>query len=451
MAKTALGPPGCDLLTDLENARRFAQEHGEDLRHVPKWRQWLVWDRKRWCPDETGEVQRRAKATVRALYDSASKIRDSDKRRKLTGYALAAQRAARIAGLVELAKSEPGMAVTPAQLDTDPWLLNVENGTLDLRTGTLREHRPDDLITKLAPVEYDPKATCLTWEAFLKRIMAGDDARIRYVQKIVGYALTGDAREQCFFILHGTGANGKTTMTTAVAKVLGGYARHTPTETLLVKRNDTIPNDVARLHGARFVTAAEAECNRKLAEALIKQLTGGDKIAARFLHGEWFEFTPTFKLLLAVNHKPVIQGTDYAIWRRVRLIPFEVTIPESEQDKTLPEKLERERAGILRWAVEGCLAWQKEGLEPPKAVTEATAEYRDEMDTVGTFIDECCSRDPGVETPSKRLYERYSRWCAEHAERPMSKADFGARLAERGFTPGRTNAGRFWRGLSVTG
>jgi len=440
-----------ESLTDLENARRFAEAHGKDLRYVSKSHRWIVWDGKRWRPDDTGEVQRRAKATVRALYGVACGISDPDKRAKARKYALAAQHAGRIAGMIELARSEPTIPVTPEALDTDPWLLNVENGTFDLRAGQLREHRREDLITKIAPVQYDPAAKCPTWEAFLRRVMADDAGLIRYMQKAVGYALTGDVREQCLFIAHGTGANGKTTTFTTVAAVIGGYAAHTPTETLLVKRSDTIPNDVARLHGMRFVTAAEAECHRRLAEALVKQMTGGDKMAARFLHGEWFEFTPTFKLFLAVNHKPIVQGTDHAIWRRIRLIPFTVTIPESEQDKTLPEKLRAESAGILRWAVEGCLLWQREGLEPPRAVTEATADYRDEMDTVGAFIDECCVRDPKAETPTPRLYDAYSLWCAANEEKAMSKADFGARLAEKEFTPGRTKTKRFWRGLAVTG
>jgi len=440
-----------NVLTDLENARRFAEQHRDSVRHMAKSRQWLVWDGKRWVPDGAAEVQRRAKETVRALHTAAMKVKDSGDREKRLRHAISAQSAKRIAGMIELAKSEPGIPVTPDQLDTDPWLLNVENGTLDLHTGELRKHRREDLITKIAPVVYDANAACPKWEEFLDRVMAGDSDRVRYVQKILGYALTGDASEQCFFILHGTGANGKTTLMMAAAGAAGGYSQHTPTETLLVKRSDSIPNDVARLYGARLVTAAEAECNRQLAEALVKQLTGGDKIAARFLHGEFFEFAPTFKLFLAVNHKPLIRGTDHAIWRRVRLIPFDVTIPDSEQDKTLPAKLEAERAGILRWAVEGCLAWQQEGLEPPKAVTEATADYRNEMDTVGEFMDECCTLDPEAETPTKRLHDRYSEWCTANGEKPMSKTDFGTRLSERGFTPGRTNSGRFWRGLSVTG
>lgn len=440
-----------DSLTDLENAARFAETHGNDLRYVAKWRNWIVWDGQRWRRDDTGEVQRRAKETARDIYEATAAIKDSEKRTKQRKLALAAQSAKRIGAMIDLARSEPGIPVTPDLLDTDPWLLNVENGTLDLRTGGLRPHRPDDLITKIAPVRYEPGARCPTWDAFLRRVLGGDAELTRYMQKAVGYALTGDAREQCLFIAHGTGANGKTTTFTTVAAVIGGYAVHTPTETLLVKRNDTIPNDVARLHGTRFVTAAEAECNRRLAEALVKQMTGGDKIAARFLHGEWFEFMPTFKLFLAVNHKPTVEGTDHAMWRRIRLIPFTVTIPESEQDKMLPEKLRAESMGILRWAVEGCLLWQQEGLEPPEVVAAATQDYRDEMDTAGGFIDECCVRDPQAETPPARLYDRYTQWCAGNGEKPMSKANLAARLAEKGFTRGRTKARRFWRGLAVTG
>jgi putative DNA primase/helicase len=424
--------------TDLGNARRFAHEHKKDLRYVAKSKKWLVWDGKRWRYDDTQQVQLRAKQTVTGLFADADSLTDTGERKERLKFAIQAQAAGRIAGMMELAKSEPGIPITQDQLDADPWFLTVENGTLDLKTGQLREHRREDLITKLAPVTYDKNAQCPTWEAFLKRIMAGDEARIRYIQKALAYALTGDTREQCFFILHGTGANGKSTLTTVVASVAGGYSQHTPTETLLVRRTASsgINNDVARLHGARLVTAAEAECNRA--------------VSARFLHGEFFDFEPTFKLFLAVNHRPVIKGTDHAIWRRVKLIPFDVTIPEDEQDKTLPAKLEAERAGILRWLVEGCAAWQREGLEPPEAVQAATADYRDQMDTVGAFIDECCVRDAAGEVTAARLYECYGHWCRTNSESALSKIDFGARLSEKGFTPRRTNTGRFWRGLVVT-
>jgi putative DNA primase/helicase len=445
-----------NMMSDLGNAQRFAREHKQDLRYVAKSKKWLVWDGMRWKYDDTQQVQHRAKQTIESLYAEADALTDTGEKAKRIRFAIQAQAAGRIAGMIDLAKSEPGIPITQNALDTDPWLLTVENGTLDLRTGTLREHRREDLITKLAPVKYDPEATCPTWEAFLKRIMAGDEGLIRYIQKALGYALTGDTREQCFFILHGTGANGKSTLTTVVAKVAGGYSQHTPTETLLVRHttNAGINNDVARLHGARMVTAAEAECNRSLAEALVKQVTGGDRVTARFLHGEFFDFVPGFKLFLAVNHRPIVKGTDHAIWRRVRLIPFVVTIPEDQQDRGLPNKLEAEQAGILRWLVEGCSAWLREGLEAPEAVTNATTEYRNDMDSVGAFIDECCIRDPEAEVPTARLFDRYLEWCQRTAEASLSKVEFGARLGEKGFTSGRKKTDgktvRLWRGLGVT-
>jgi putative DNA primase/helicase len=438
--------------TDLDNARRFASTHHQDLRYVAKFKQWLVWDGKRWKTDDTQQVQRRAKQTIEALTAEASALSDNDVAKKeRMRFALWSQAAGRIAGMIDLAKSEPGIPITTDELDRDPWLLTVVNGTLDLRTGTLREHQQSDLITKLSPVIYDEQATCSMWEAFLKRIMEGDADMIRYIQKALGYALTGDTREQVFFILHGTGANGKSTLTTVVAKAAGDYSQHTPTKTLLVSRNSDsgINNDVARLRGARLVTAAEAECNGVMAEALVKQLTGGDKVTARFLHGEFFDFVPSFKLFLAVNHKPIIKGTDHAIWRRVRLIPFDVTIPEDQWDRNLPEKLESERAGILRWLVEGCVAWQREGLKPPLRVLAATDNYRDEMDTVGAFVDECCIKDPGGEVTAARLFERYIAWCQQQSEKALSKMDFGARLTEKGFRPARTRTARLWRGLVV--
>jgi putative DNA primase/helicase len=334
-------------------------------------------------------------------------------------------------------------------LDADPWLLNVQNGTLDLRTGKLRKHRREDLMTKLAPVAYEAQAAAPTWEVFLHRIFGGDADLIRFVQKAVGYSLTGSTQEQCLFILYGTGANGKSTFLNVVSTMLGKYASHTPTETLLVNRSDGVRNDLARLQGARFVTAVEAEGGRRLAEAQVKQLTGGDKVTARYLYQEHFEFYPTFKIWLAVNHKPTIQGTDHAIWRRIRLIPFTVTIPEPERDKRLMEKLLAELPGILRWAVKGGLAWQQEGLEPPLAVKEATGRYRAEMDTVAQFILERCITGPDEQVSTGDLYAEYAGWCAQVGEQALSPKAFAGVLREQGFTPSRTKKERLWRGLAL--
>jgi putative DNA primase/helicase len=235
---------------------------------------------------------------------------------------------------------------------------------------------------------------------------------IRFVQRAVGYSLTGSTNEQCLFILYGSGANGKSTFLNTISAMLGDYARQTPTDTLLVKRGDGISNDVARLHGARFVSAMEVDNGRRLAEAQVKQLTGGDLMAARYLYQEFFEFRPQFKLFMGVNHTPVIQGTDHGIWRRIHLVPFTVTIAKEDQDKRLVEELHAERSGILRWAVEGCLTWQAEGLEPPTAVAEATEEYRAEMDVLARFLLECRDVGPEARVATGLLYARYVGWCA---------------------------------------
>jgi putative DNA primase/helicase len=436
-------------LTDLGNARWLMARHGQNVHYVPQWGKWLVWDERRWAVDDTRAVERCAKETVLAMHAAWSRVQDDDQRCKLLQHALRSQAEARLNAMVGLARSEPGIAITPDTLDADPWLLTVQNGTLHLRTGELRPHRREDLMTKVAPVAYEAQAAAPTWEAFLHRIFGGDADLIRFVQKAVGYSLTGSIQEQCMFILYGTGANGKSTFLNAVNRMLGEYASHTPTETLLVNRSDGVRNDLARLQGARFVTAVEAEGGRRLAEAQVKQLTGGDKVTARYLYQEHFEFYPTFKLWLAVNHKPLIQGTDHAIWRRIRLIPFTVTIPEAERDKQLEEKLLAELPGILRWAVEGCLAWQHEGLEPPRAVTGATGEYRVEMDVIAAFIRECCESGATQVARARALYAAYCAWCAAVGETPVPQKRFGEELKQRGFTAGKHQGDRCWRGIGL--
>lgn len=436
-------------LTDLGNAERLVQMHGHNLRYCHPWNRWFGWDRVRWREDDTGAVIRLAKSTVRSIYREAADTDDDAVRKDLAKHARASEARSRIDAMIDLASSETGIPVLPDELDTDHWLLNVQNGTVDLRTGELRGHQREDLITRVLPVEYDPEASAPAFLSFLERIFAGNLELIAFVRRVAGYILTGDTSEQCIFIFHGTGANGKSTLIKILIDLLGEYASQTSTDTLLAKRNDTVPNDIAALRGARLVAATETEDGRRLAESLVKQLTGGDRIAARFMRAEWFEFVPTFKIIMATNHKPVIRGTDHAIWRRIRLVPFDVTIPDDQQDRRLPEKLQEELPGILAWAVQGCLEWQREGLGVPDVVVQATNEYRSDMDVLGGWINDRCVISPEMATPAKELYASYTSWCDENGEHAMAQQALGRRLKERGFEQVKTKHARMWQGLGL--
>src|SRR5918994_256767 len=435
-------------LTDLGNAERFVADHGENVRYCYPWGKWLIWSRSRWQRDEAGRVHRLAKETVRAIYREASDAEDEDRRKALAKHGARSEGADKIKAMLELAKSE--VPAAPDELDADALLLNVLNGTIDLRSGKLREHRREDLITRVAPVEYVPEAPAPTWEAFLERVLPGEELR-GFVQRAAGYSATGETSEQCMFIDHGSGANGKSTFQETVSAALGDYAMRTPTETLLVKRPGGVPNDVARLMGARFVAASETEEGRRLAESLVKDLTGQDTISARFMWAEWFDFKPTHALHLSTNHKPEIRGTDAAIWRRIRLIPWGVTIPSAEQDRKLAEKLRDELPAVLAWIVRGCLAWQREGLQAPEEVRQATKAYRAEMDVLAAFLADCCVRDEDEEAFAGELWGAWKRWCEETGEQAGTQKRFGGRIAERGFLNHRdSRTGRkVWSGLSL--
>jgi P4 family phage/plasmid primase-like protien len=440
-------------LTDLGNAERLVRAHGLDLRYCHRWGTWLVYDGQRWRTDETDEVARRAKTTVRAIAFEAAVAADERSRRDLMSHARRSEAESRLRALVALAESEPGIPITPDEIDRDPWLLNVANGTIDLRTGELRPHRREDWLTKLTPIDYDPAAGCPTWLAFLDRVMAGRAELVDYWQRVLGYALTGDVGEQVLFFLHGAGSNGKTTLLNVVLALVGDYGKQAPPDLLLAKRGDgNHPTEIADLLGARVVTTVEVEDGRRLAESLVKQLTGGDRLKARFMRQDFFEFDARFKLFLAANHRPVIRGTDHAIWRRVRLIPFDVTIPPAERDRTLPEKLRAELPGILAWAVQGCLAWQREGLGLPDAVASATQSYRAEMDTLADFLAERCVLTETATATSKALFAAYRAWCEETGEKAMTQKAFTTRLSEHGLRPGRAPGGtRIWTGIGLTG
>jgi len=419
--------------TDLGNARRLVRRHGENIRYCHAWGTWLLWRGTHWEHDRNEEIQRLARDTVASVYAEAAQAGDDDRRKALAKWALKSESRSRLVNMVETAKAE--IYVLHNDLDADLGLLNCLNGTIDLRTGAIRPHSQEDLITKLCPTTYNPDMDCPLWEAFLWRIMGGNQGLIDFLQRAIGYSLTGLITEQCLFFMYGVGANGKSTFVNTIASMLGDYAQKAPTEMLMAKYNATIPNDIARLPGSRFVVAAEIEEGRRLAESLVKDLTGGDTMVARYLHQEFFEFKPTHKLWVYGNHKPIIKGTDEGIWRRMRLIPFEVTIPKAEQDEALCTKLQDELPGILAWAVRGCMEWQRDGLGMPAAVQDATQAYRAEMDTITAFLTECCIVDPNGNYAARasHLYKAYAEWCKNNGESAISGTRFGNTLRERGF------------------
>lgn len=423
--------------TDVGAARAVVALHGRDLRYVHG-QGWRVWNGTAWPEDRTGEVMARAKATAEALLHAAVEISDKAVREAAVKWALRRFSEAGLSAMVNLAASEPGVAVTREQFDTDLMAFNVQNGTLDLRTGALRPHRRSDMISKITHVEFDPDATCATFDAFLTRNLDGRQPLIEFLRRMVGYALTGDTRERKLFLTHGPTAGGKTTFANLLRDLFGDYAVQAPADALLARRRDEHPTAIASMEGARLVCACEVDEGRRLAEALVKQITGRDRVSSRRMRQDYSEFTPTFKILIAANHLPVIRGTDSAIWARVDLIPFTISIPPEEQDKTLPDKLRGELPGILNWALAGCLAWQQDGLQEPQDVTDATEHYRADMDVIRAFLDQECVEVEGASVGKGALYKAYSEWCMANGEEALSQKLFGSRLADRHVNEGRT-------------
>lgn len=433
-------------LTDTGNGIRLVRRHGRDLRYCHPFGRWYVWDQTRWAPDDTGGVARAAKDTADAIWDEAKDEQDEEKRKLIRRWAARSEGAAGLKNMMWCAQSEADVVVRPAELDFDPWALNVENGTLDLRSGRLLAHDRADLITKVCPVEYHPDAEAPIWDAFLKRIMGGDDDLISFLQRAIGYSLTGVTDEECMFIPYGTGANGKSKFLGAIRSMVGGYGQKLPRETLMAKSyGGGIPNDIAAMQGIRFAPAIETGERRRLDEEQVKELTGGDTVSARFLHAEFFEFKPVAKIWLATNHKPKVDGTDEGIWRRIRLVPFQITIPEDERDPDLGRKLDQELPGILGWAVKGCLAWQQEGLTPPETITSATQAYRAEEDDLADFLDAECILATSKWATSKAIHARFEDYTGEK----ISKKELGHLLNQRGFVPCVKQQQRAWQGLGL--
>ncbi len=444
---------GAFAFTDLGNAERFINQHLTDIRYNPIIKSWLIWDGKRWREDAASRIYNLARKTIRSIPKEADAYPDGDPRRaEVLKWAAKSESKERIKALVELAQHDPAIIIEPSELDQNQWLLNCLNGTLNLKTGEIQEHKNEDLITKLAPVKFNPEAICPKWQQFLNEIFQDNAELIRYIQKITGYSLTGSTKEQDFYLFYGTGANGKSTFIRIIMDLLGrDYAKQTAATALLLKQHETAGEEIAVLDGARLVATVEVDDGKRLAESLVKQLTGGDSVRVRRLYANSFEFIPTFKLIMVCNHKPRISGTDSGIWRRVKLVPFSVQIPEHRQDPDLAEKLKEELPGILNWCIEGCLKWQEQGLHIPEEVDAATTSYRVESDAIGAFMDECIiTTNYNARTQAATLYKAYKDWTENAGEYSLSMRRFNDRLRDRGFTCHASTGNRkFWKGIGL--
>lgn len=459
------GPDG-EPMNDLGNARRLVKKHGETIRFCHDAGKWYCWDGRRWVKDETSEIVRKAKCVVDDMLRQAVAMRSAaesktddaalEAAKSFERHAVSSGNHRRILALISQAESEPGITILAGELDADHWAFNCANGTIDLRTGELRQHNRADLISKISEIKYDANALCPLWERFIGDVFRDDGDLVNFVHRACGYTLTGDTREQLFFILHGCGSNGKSTFITVLRDILGDYETKTTTDTLVEKNNSSNTNDLAALRGARLVSAIETSAGKRLAEALVKELTGQDAVTARFLYQEFFTFIPVFKLWLACNHVPIIQGQDIAIWRRIRLIPFGVQFQDADhptgpyKDKALSEKLKSEHEGILAWLVRGCLDWRRDGLSTASAVQTATGKLQQDMDVLGEFLAECCVFERNAQSSAKDMYAAYCDWATRNGEKPLSQRWFGLRLTERGTCESyRTRSARYWHGIGL--
>ncbi|MBX5221430.1 hypothetical protein HJC04_14045 [Rhizobium sp. NLR8a] len=420
-------------------ALEFADRNNFHFRFVAAWNQWMEWDGKVWRADKTLSVYDQCRRLCREFAS------DCDGKEEVRRRLASAKTVAAVASLV---RADRRIAAALDQWDRDDWIINTPGGVVDLTTGRLRIASPGDYLTKISTVA--PAGDCPLWRAFLARVTAGDEELQAFLQRVAGYCLTGITREHALFFLFGHGGNGKSVFIDTLMNVVGDYGRSAPIETFVASSGDRHPTELAGLRGARLVTAVETEEGRHWAESKIKALTGGDRIAARFMRQDFFEYKPQFKLVIAGNHKPSLRSVDEAIRRRFNLIPFTVTIPPEERDETLTEKLREEWPGILAWAIEGCLEWQRIGLSPPRAVTEATAHYLDAEDALSAWIEDCCQRDPQAFEGTIPLYASWKNWAERSGETAGSQKRFKQALEARGFKSDRINKMRGIHGLSLS-
>jgi putative DNA primase/helicase len=443
-------------------AERFEDQWGELSRYDCNRGLWLLWRGTHWAIDDTGEAIERMKRVAAHILDSevpACRLAVQQpgdyhdlRARELTREGQRLHNKATLHAALSLAQSIPTLVTRTRDYDRDGLLLNTPSDTIDLRTGQARPHDAADYITQIGKTPLAPEGQdCPRWKQFLNEVMCGDTVMVDYLQRVLGYCLTGDTSEQCFFMLHGVGANGKSTFLKVVQHILGDYAMTTDFNTFLDLNRGAAPrNDLADMVGKRLVVAIEGSEGKKLDDAVIKQFCGGDTVTARHLHKEFFQFDPVCKIMLATNCKPKVQGTDEGIWRRVRLIPFLAKFPPEQRDNKLFEKLQQEAPAILRWMLEGCALWQAHGLDTPKVVQEATQDYRTALDVFQFFLDDCTESRKDERVSSQALYDTYTQWCGANGILvPMKQADFNIKLQERGFTRVKSSGRMLWNHLRL--
>lgn len=451
MTKTKPATDAGRALTDLGNGERFAAQHGDAVRQCPAWGKWLAWNGSRWPIDDTGAVMRLAKLTAKSIVAEAQKADDYEHKRDIIEWADRSQAVARLNAMLKLAASELPIPISHESLDADPYLLCNLNGTLELNTGELRENRQDDLLTLSTNVEYpdDAGAESPLWSEFLFTIFDGNTELIGFVQRLMGLALIGEQVEHLMPVFHGAGANGKSVFVNTCMAAMGDYARIAPPGLFMASRMERHATELAYLFRKRLVVAAETKDAQRLDEGLVKSITGGDRITARRMREDFWEFTPSHLALIVTNHKPDISGTDHGIWRRIKLVPFGVTIPPKQRDPDLPTKLRRELPSVLHWMVQGCLAYQRDGLNPPAIVEAATGDYQDESDTFGRWIKERCETTLHSFAKAAHLLESYNQWASKVHERERSQRWLAAELSKRGFTKDTGRDGVTWHGVGL--
>lgn len=435
---------------DTGNADRFIDHFGDLARFSFIDKKWFYYNGSYWDLDLTGNVRSMVDAMVEMMKsEPVNAFGDLDLEEVEKEFGKHIKRSRSSTGkkaVVEELKHR--LTVLPNDFDKDTMLMNTENGYVDLANGVLHEHDISKMFSQQANTEFTDKIDAPEWEQFLEDIFASDFELINYVQKAVGYSLTGSTREQAMFILHGNGRNGKSLFLETISDILGTYAKTMQANSIMVKQTNGVNTDIARLKGARLVTSSEPNEGFRLDEGLLKQLTGGDKVTARKLYGDEFEFNPQFKLWLATNHKPIVRGTDDGIWRRLILVPFNVQIPDHKVDKDLKYKLQREASGILNWAVDGCLKWQREGLKVPSIIENASKGYRNEMDVLEGFIADCLSVGSGYTLPASIAYKAYKNWATDNNQYLMNSTKFGRELSMK-YPKKRINTGIVYEGLQV--